>query len=194
MFPLPKSTCKLDLACLTCPLRLHLRWIRAEGCFSFLVSFPFSFAGNLLDFSSTPLLCLTSLWVKFPLSLLHLMQWTTALSLLVCRSSYYKRWGTTSIRSSMSPFLATITCFIVLILCLIASRFVLASPLVVLYPICRQYCDPDSCRYYRSITFYILVFFFIFVIWRAIYRKEKENSQAIRVTGTQQQEEQAENV
>ena len=124
MFPLPKSTCKLDLACLTCPLRLHLRWIRAEGCFSFLVSFPFSFAGNLLDFSSTPLLCLTSLWVKFPLSLLHLMQWTTALSLLVCRSSYYKRWGTTSIRSSMSPFLATITCFIVLILCLIASRFV----------------------------------------------------------------------
>jgi hypothetical protein len=40
--------------------------------------FPFSFAGNLLDFSSTPLLCLTSLWVKFPLSLLHLMQWTTA--------------------------------------------------------------------------------------------------------------------
>lgn len=69
-----------------------------------------------------------------------------------------------------------------------------ASPLVVLYPICRQYCDPDSCRYYRSITFNILVFFFILVVWRAINRKEKENSQAIRMTGTQQQEEQAENV
>jgi hypothetical protein len=70
----------------------------------------------------------------------------------------------------------------------------LASPLVVLYPICRQYCDPDSCRYYRSITFYILVFFFIFIIWRAIDRKEKENPQAVRMTGAQQQEEQAENV
>jgi membrane protein implicated in regulation of membrane protease activity len=63
---------------------------------------------------------------------------------------------------------------------------------MVLYPICRQYCDVDSCRYYRSITFYILVFFFLFVIWRAMNRKEKEDSQAIRVTGTQQQGEQAE--
>jgi hypothetical protein len=67
-----------------------------------------------------------------------------------------------------------------------------ASPLVVLYPICRQYCDADSCRYYGSNTFYILVLFFMFIIWRAINRKEKENSQAISMTGTQQRQERAE--
>ncbi|KAJ5592860.1 hypothetical protein N7537_009764 [Penicillium hordei] len=71
----------------------------------------------------------------------------------------------------------------------------LASPLVVLYPICRQYCDADSCRYYRSITFYILVFFFLFIIWRAMNRKEKEDSDAMSMIGTRhKREERAEKV
>ncbi|KAJ9485356.1 hypothetical protein VN97_g8004 [Penicillium thymicola] len=66
-----------------------------------------------------------------------------------------------------------------------------ASPFVVLYPICRQYCDVDSCRYYRSITFYILILFFVFILWRAMDQKEKENSQPISTTGTGQREERA---
>jgi hypothetical protein len=69
-----------------------------------------------------------------------------------------------------------------------------ASPLVVLYPICRQYCDADSCRYYRSNTFYILVLFFMFIIWRALNRKEEENSHSTYMTGTQQREERTEKV
>lgn len=110
---------------------LHLRWVQVFF-FSFLFLFLWFLNGALnkrwprreLDFIFTPLLCITSLWAKSLSPLLHLMQWTTALSLLlVSPSSCYKRWGIISIRSSTSLSLV-INTFAILILWLIASQLV----------------------------------------------------------------------
>jgi hypothetical protein len=51
----------------------------------------------------------------------------------------------------------------------------LASPYVVFYPICRQYCEADSCRYYRFNILSALMPFFLVIIYRADARKENSS-------------------
>jgi len=41
----------------------------------------------------------------------------------------------------------------------------LASPCVVVYPICRQYCDAASCRYYRF-NIYSALMLFLISLWK----------------------------
>lgn len=68
----------------------------------------------------------------------------------------------------------------------------IASPYVVVYPICRHYCDAASCRYYRFNLFSALLLFFLFINYRASTRKD--NTPTILRTKTPQQDKQAEKV
>jgi hypothetical protein len=68
----------------------------------------------------------------------------------------------------------------------------LASPYVVFYPTCRQYCDAASCRYYRFNIFSALLLFFLFIVYRASERQE--DTPIIPTTGTQQREGRADKV
>ena len=130
----------------------------------------------------------TSLWARKPLLPLRylLMQWMTTLIVLVSvsQSACYKRWGSIIIRCCMSPSLVLTSSSLRfwpvlyrIMICLITF------PYVVVYPICRQYCDAASCRYYRFNLFSALLLFFLFINYRASARKD--NTPTILRTETQ---------